>query len=49
VPFERDPNFVRRGEIIETIRLKFETHRRLALVGLGGVGYVNFIVDLDMP
>jgi hypothetical protein len=48
VPFERDPNFVPHGEIIETIALKFETHSRLALVGLGGVGYCTFSINSNM-
>jgi hypothetical protein len=42
VPFARDPDFVDRPEILAWIRGKcMEPAARAALVGLGGVGYVN--------
>ena len=42
VPFPRDPDFVDRPDILAWIREKCaEPASRAALVGLGGVGYVN--------
>jgi hypothetical protein len=40
VPFQRDPKFLERQSIMENIKSKFKTSRRVALAGLGGVGYV---------
>lgn len=40
VPFQRDPKFLERQSIMENIASKFENQRRVALAGLGGVGYV---------
>jgi hypothetical protein len=42
VPFERDRKFVIRGGIIDTIQERLAVQRRIALVGIGGVGYVPF-------
>jgi hypothetical protein len=39
IPFSRDPGFVNRGDIIDRIHQKSaKPPRRVALVGLGGVG-----------
>jgi hypothetical protein len=43
VPFNRDPDFIGRRDILIALDLKFsqrESHKRVVLVGLGGVGYV---------
>ena len=51
VPFSRDKWFVGRADIIAEIsehRIALQTHTRVALVGLGGVGLVvmhNFFLD----
>lgn len=44
VPFNRDPDFIGRQDILKALQSKFsqqESHKRVVLVGLGGVGY-NF-------
>jgi hypothetical protein len=42
IPFSRNPDFVNRGDIINQVhQLRAEPPRRVALVGLGGVGYVT--------
>lgn len=42
VPFPRDPDYVHRGQIVNEIRRKLSVPgARVALVGLGGVGYVR--------
>lgn len=38
VPFDRDPQFVGREDIITDINHKLEIKRRVALAGIGGVG-----------
>ena len=41
IPYQRDPKFVGRKDILRDIEQRFSvqnTHHRLALVGLGGVG-----------
>jgi hypothetical protein len=43
IPFQKDDNFVGREDILTKIHEKFkqaasQDHRRLALVGLGGIG-----------
>ena len=40
VPFERDSKFIGREDIITEIDRKFEVQRRVALAGIGGVGWV---------
>jgi hypothetical protein len=51
VPFSRDEWFIGREDIIAEIsehRTALQTHTRVALVGLGGVGLVvlqNFFLD----
>ena len=39
VPFARDPNFTGRQDVLDRIDEQFQTHQRVALAGLGGVGY----------
>ena len=39
VPFEQDPRFTGRQGLIDDIDRHFKIHRRVALAGLGGVGY----------
>ena len=42
VPFNRDPDFIGRQDILKALQSKFsqrESHKRVVLVGLGGVGY----------
>jgi hypothetical protein len=38
VPFDKDPQFIGREDIIARINHKLETKRRVALAGIGGVG-----------
>lgn len=38
VPFERDPKFVGRIDIITDLDHKLSSQRRVALAGIGGVG-----------
>lgn len=45
VPFERDGDFVGREEILSQINLKFETQRRVALDGIGGVGKSQIAIE----
>jgi hypothetical protein len=43
VPFDKDPDFIGRQDILGALELQFsrrESHKRVVLVGLGGVGYV---------
>lgn len=52
LPFSRDQNFVGREEIIDNIDLILSddrTVRRLALVGLGGIGYPSLFDENLMP
>ena len=43
IPFRRDPDFVNRGDILDQIDQRCsEPAGRVALVGLGGVGYASF-------
>jgi hypothetical protein len=39
VPFAQDPSFIGRQSLIDDIDKHFKIHRRVALAGLGGVGY----------
>ena len=44
VPFNRDPDFIGRQDILKALQSKFsqrESHKRVVLVGLGGVGYTS--------
>jgi hypothetical protein len=38
VDIERDSKFVGRKEILEKIKNRFKTERRIALCGIGGIG-----------
>ena len=38
VPFSRDPLFLGREDIMDSVDAKFKTERRVALTGVGGVG-----------
>ena len=38
VPFSRDPLFLGRKDIIDSVDDLFKTERRVALTGVGGVG-----------
>ena len=40
VPFERDLKFIGREDIIVEINRRFQTQRRVALAGIGGIGWV---------
>jgi hypothetical protein len=40
VPFVRDPKFVSRGDIMQEITNRLWMQRRVALCGIGGIGYV---------
>jgi hypothetical protein len=42
VPFAQDPKFTGRQSLIDQIDKHFETNRRVALAGLGGVGYASY-------
>ena len=40
VPFRRDADFVERGDLLERIGIRLsQPAARVALVGLGGIGY----------
>jgi len=41
VPFERDEMFVGRSDLVSEIDKRLKAHRRVALAGIGGVGYVS--------
>lgn len=43
-PFDRDPQFLGREDIIADIDQKLESKRRVALSGIGGVGLVHGIL-----
>ncbi|KAJ5883102.1 uncharacterized protein N7473_009988 [Penicillium subrubescens] len=45
VPFQRDPKFLERQSIMENIKSKFKTARRVALAGLGGVGKSQIAIE----
>ena len=46
IPYPKDPHFTSREDILDSIRIKFETERRVALTGIGGVGYVDSTLSL---
>jgi len=46
VPFERDKRFIGRHDQMNDIEKLFKTHGRVALAGLGGVGYV-FVLGVN--
>ncbi|MCJ1400137.1 hypothetical protein MMC11_003341 [Xylographa trunciseda] len=45
VPFERDSNFVGRGDVLSQIDKRFEDHSRAALAGIGGVGKSQVAIE----
>ncbi|KAN0072004.1 hypothetical protein V8E54_009733 [Elaphomyces granulatus] len=45
IPYGRDEDFVGREAIFQQVKAKFETHRRLALIGLGGVGKSQIAIE----
>ena len=44
VHYERDNRFINRKSILDEVDLKFRNQRRVALAGLGGVGYVVLLL-----
>ncbi len=48
VPFERDPKFIGREGIIADIGRQMEVQRRVALAGIGGVGWVYLVMMVDV-
>ena len=38
IPFDRDPQFVSRGHIMDTLEQNFENRGRQAVCGIGGIG-----------
>lgn len=48
VPFERDPKFIGREEIIADIGRQLEVQRRVVLAGIGGVGWVYLVMSVDI-
>ncbi|KAH8648162.1 P-loop containing nucleoside triphosphate hydrolase protein [Tricladium varicosporioides] len=50
VPFDKDPDFVGRQDILEALELQFsqrESHKRVVLVGLGGVGKSQIAIEFS--
>lgn len=48
VPFERDPKFIGREAVIAEIGRQFGVQRRVALAGIGGVGWVYLVIRVDV-
>jgi len=48
VPFERDSKFIGREYIITEIGRQFKVQRRVALAGIGGVGWVYLVVKFGI-
>jgi hypothetical protein len=44
VPFEKDKQFTGREDILSRLEKCFQTQYRVSLHGLGGIGYVPFII-----
>lgn len=42
VPFDRDPHFVGREEIIAQVDNRLHIRSRVSLTGIGGVGFVSY-------
>lgn len=38
IPFDQDNHFIGRDDVIDDLDCKFETERRVALFGVGGIG-----------
>src|SRR5436190_18408704 len=47
VPFGRDTKFIGREDIITNIGRQFKIQRRVALAGIGGVGWVCPVIRVD--
>ena len=45
LPFERDPKFIGREDILAEIYEKFKTQRRVSLAGIGGVGKSQVVIE----
>jgi tetratricopeptide (TPR) repeat protein len=45
VPYERNPAFTGRSEILEALRAKLQKNKRQALSGLGGIGKTQIAVE----
>lgn len=45
LPFERDPKFIGREDILAEICEKFKTQRRVSLAGIGGVGKSQVVIE----
>ncbi|KFG80287.1 hypothetical protein MANI_027426 [Metarhizium anisopliae] len=45
IPFDRDPKFVGREDVIKEIDRRFERQRHVALCGLGGVGKSQIAIE----
>jgi nucleoside phosphorylase len=48
VPFERDSKFIGREDVITEIDRQFEVQRRVALAGIGGVGWVYLVMRVEV-
>jgi hypothetical protein len=51
VPFDRDTKFVGRQDVLQALESKLspaDSHNRVVLVGLGGVGYVSFVLGVSV-
>lgn len=48
VPFDRDPYFVGREEIIAQVDNRLHIRSRVSLAGIGGVGFVSYNQRLTM-
>ena len=51
VPFARNPSFVGQNNYLEDLAARIQPgirHDRVALVGLGGIGYVIFMTSLPI-
>ena len=47
IPYSQDPHFTGREDIMNSIKSNFETEHRVALTGVGGVGYVASTFQLN--
>ena len=50
MPFERNPNFTGRKELLDVLQQKLEqkldTTKKVAIIGLGGVGKTQLVLEL---
>ena len=47
LPFERDMQFVGRENVLASIKFLFQSQRRVAITGIGGVGFVISNIELS--